>query len=60
MIEVARVGTETGGMVNFDVKVEILNPDEQVLPGMTAAVNIIVSQVTDVLTGPQSRSQVNR
>ena len=49
---VARVGTIESGLVNFKVTVEILNPDEQVLPGMTAGVNIIVSQLEDVLTVP--------
>jgi len=49
---VARVGTSSGGMVNFDVTIEILNPDEQVLPGMTAAVNVIVNQLEGVLTVP--------
>lgn len=50
--DVARVGTSSGGMVNFDVTIEILNPDEQVLPGMTAAVNVIVNQLEGVLTVP--------
>jgi HlyD family secretion protein len=50
--EVARVGTEAGGIVNFDVTIEILNPDDQVLPGMTAAVNVIVNQLEGVLTVP--------
>lgn len=49
---VATVGTIESGLVNFKVTVEILNPDEQVLPGMTAGVNIIVSQLEDVLTVP--------
>ncbi len=49
---VARVGTIESGLVNFEVTIEILNPDEQVLPGMTAGVNIIVSQLEDVLTVP--------
>ena len=49
---VARVGTSESGLVNFEVTIEILNPDEQVLPGMTAGVNIIVSQLEDVLTVP--------
>lgn len=49
---VAQVGTIQNGLVNFKITIEILNPDEQVLPGMTAAVNIIVSQLEDVLTVP--------
>ncbi len=50
--QVARVGTTTSGAVNFNVTIEVLNPDEQVLPGMTAAVNIVVSNVKDVLIVP--------
>lgn len=49
---VAQVGTMEMGMVNFKVTIEILNPDAQVLPGMTAGVNIIVSKLEDVLTVP--------
>jgi HlyD family secretion protein len=50
--EVARVGTITAGVVNFKVTIELLNPDVQVLPGMTAAVNVVVSNLKDVLTIP--------
>lgn len=50
--EVARIGTNTAGAVNFKVTIEVLNPDEQVMPGMTAAVNIVVSDLKDVLTIP--------
>ena len=52
VVDVARVGSVFNGIVNFNVTIEILNPDEQVLPGMTAAVNMIVNQLTDVLTVP--------
>ncbi|MBP9040562.1 MAG: efflux RND transporter periplasmic adaptor subunit [Anaerolineaceae bacterium] len=58
VIEVAKVGTMSAGMVNFKVTIEVLNPDEQVLPGMTAAVNIIVSQVENVLTVPNRAVRV--
>ena len=50
--EVARVGTSNSGVVNFKVTIEVLNPDDQVMPGMTAAVNVVVSNVKDVLTVP--------
>ena len=52
VVEVARVGDTIGGVVNFKVSLQILNPDEKVLPGMTAAVNITVTQLKDVLTVP--------
>ncbi|HCS38755.1 MAG TPA: hypothetical protein DIW44_04120 [Anaerolineaceae bacterium] len=50
--EVARIGANSAGAVNFKVTIEVLNPDEQVMPGMTAAVNIVVSDLKDVLTVP--------
>ncbi len=53
VIAVANVGTVQSGLVNFKVTVELLNPDEQVRSGMTAAVNIIISQLEDVLTVPK-------
>jgi HlyD family secretion protein len=49
---VARVGTQQQGLVNFIVTVELTNPDENVLPGMTAAVNLVVSELDDVLLVP--------
>ncbi|PKO00146.1 MAG: hypothetical protein CVU42_05240 [Chloroflexi bacterium HGW-Chloroflexi-4] len=50
--EVARIGAVSAGAVNFKVTIEVLNPDDQVMPGMTAAVNIVVSDLKDVLTIP--------
>ncbi len=50
--EVAAVGYDSGSGVDFTVTLEITDADKQVKPGMTAAVNIIVSEVTDVLTVP--------
>ena len=50
--EVGRVGVTTAGVVNFDVSIELSDADEQVRPGMTAAVNIIVQQLNDVLLVP--------
>jgi HlyD family secretion protein len=52
VVEVARVGTTGQGVVNFKVTIALTNPDELVLPGMTAAVNIIVNQLNDVLLIP--------
>ncbi|MPM56710.1 hypothetical protein SDC9_103524 [bioreactor metagenome] len=50
--EVARVGNTVNGVVNFKVTLQLLNPDDQVLPGMTAAVNITINQLDDILTVP--------
>jgi len=50
--EVASVGKDTGSGVDFTITLKIVDPDEQVRPGMTAAVNIIVSEIKDVLNVP--------
>ncbi|MFZ5921013.1 MAG: efflux RND transporter periplasmic adaptor subunit [Chloroflexota bacterium] len=50
--EVGKVGSNVGGVVNFTVTVELTDADEQVKPGMTAAVNIVVREINDVLLVP--------
>lgn len=50
--QVARVGNVLQGVVQFNVTVELTDADEDVRPGMTAAVNIIVEQLDDVLLVP--------
>ncbi len=52
VVEVARIGTAGQGVVNFKVTIALTDPDELVLPGMTAAVNIIVHQLDNVLLIP--------
>jgi len=52
VVEVGIVGREVAGLVNYEVTVELLNPDENIRPGMTAAVTIVVEQIEDVLTVP--------
>ena len=49
---VARVGTSNQGVVNFTVTVELTDADELVLSQMTAAVNIVVVQLSDVTLIP--------
>jgi HlyD family secretion protein len=49
---VALAGTIEAGVVNFRVTVELLNADEYVRPSMTAAVNIVVTELADVLLVP--------
>jgi HlyD family secretion protein len=44
VIEVAPFGVEQAGVVDFRVTVEIHDPSEDVKPGMTAAVSIIVNE----------------
>jgi HlyD family secretion protein len=50
--EVALVGSTNQGVVDFVVSVELIDPDESVKPGMTAAVNIVANQLNDVLLVP--------
>ena len=52
VVEVAKVGTEEQGVVNFKVTVELTDADEQVKPGMTAAVNITIEQINDAILVP--------
>jgi HlyD family secretion protein len=49
---VSQAGDITSGAVNFAVTVRVTDPDERVKPGMTAAVNIIVMQLSDQLLVP--------
>lgn len=56
--EVAMVGVSVQGVVNFPVTVELTDFDGQVLPGMTAAVNIVVEQMHDVLLVPNRAVRV--
>jgi HlyD family secretion protein len=50
--EVASVGTVNQGVVDFIVTVELTNADDLVKPGMTAAVNIVVNRLDNVLLVP--------
>lgn len=52
VVEVGRVGTVVTGAVNFKVTIELTSADDNVLPGMTAAVNIVIEQLEDVLLVP--------
>lgn len=52
VVEVAQTGTITAGVVSFKVTVELTDADLSVKPGMTAAVNITVKELTDVLLVP--------
>jgi HlyD family secretion protein len=58
VVEVSPVGNVVQGVVNFKVTIELLDPDEKVKPGMTAAVNIVVSQLENVLQVPNRAVRV--
>jgi HlyD family secretion protein len=52
VVKVSQAGDTVQGVVSFTVTVELTDPDEYVKPGMTAAVNIIVEEVKDVILIP--------
>lgn len=52
VLQVDRVGSEVQGGIEFKVTVELIDADADVKPGMTAAVNIVVDQLEDVLLVP--------
>ncbi len=52
VVEVSQAGTADQGVVNFTVTVELTDADSAVKPGMTAAVNIVVQEIKDVLLVP--------
>lgn len=56
--EVALVGTTTQDVVDFTVTVELTDADQAVKPGMTAAVNVVVNQLQDVLLVPNRAVRV--
>ncbi|RPJ49615.1 MAG: efflux RND transporter periplasmic adaptor subunit [Chloroflexi bacterium] len=55
---IAPVGNTTSGTVNFTVTVQIINPDEMIRPPMTAAANIAVTELNDVLLIPNRAVRV--
>jgi len=52
VVEVAQTGTSLQGVVSFKVTVELKDADASVKPGMTAAVNITVREMNDVVLIP--------
>ena len=56
--KVALVGNANQGVVDFTVTLELTNADEQVKPGMTAGVNIVVQQLKNVLLVPNRAVRV--
>lgn len=56
--EVAEVGTSLQGVVEFLVTVELTDADANVKAGMTAAVNIVVDQLENILLTPNRAVRV--
>jgi len=56
--ELGLIGESIQGVVSFPVTVRLTDPDPAVRPGMTAAVNIVVSEIKDVLLVPNRAVRV--
>ena len=52
VIEVAGAGSEEQGETSFIVKLIMTDSDDEILPGMTASVSIMVTKLEDVLIVP--------
>ena len=52
VVEVSPVGVQQQGLVSFEVTIKIIDADEEVRSGLTAAVQIVVRQVEDALLVP--------
>lgn len=52
VVEVSPVGVPQQGLVTFEVTIKILDGDQEVRPGLTASVQIVVRQVEDALLIP--------
>jgi HlyD family secretion protein len=50
--QVAQVANITAGIVDFTITIELTDADENVRPGMTAAVNIVIEEIEDVVIIP--------
>lgn len=48
------IGTDTQGVIRYNVYIEILNADANIKPGMTADATITTNELSDVLTVPNS------
>jgi HlyD family secretion protein len=59
VVEVALVGRDNQGVVNFAVTVEFSDADEAVKPGMTSAVSIVSTQISEALLVPNKSVRVD-
>jgi len=58
VVEVGQAGNAIQGVVSFTVTIELTNADEKVRPGMTAGVNIVVTELKDVILIPNRAVRV--
>ena len=50
--EIGMIGTNSQGVVNYPATVRVTDADEDVLPGMTASVTIVLEQRDDIMQVP--------
>jgi HlyD family secretion protein len=58
VVKVAQTGMSVQGVVNFKVTVEMIDADEDVKPGMTAAATITTLELQDVLLIPNRATRL--
>jgi HlyD family secretion protein len=58
VVEIGQVGISIQGVVSFPVTVEINDTDDAIRSGMTAAVNIVVEQIEDIVLIPNRSVRV--
>ena len=58
VVEIGQVGISIQGVVSFPVTVEIIDADDAIRSGMTAAVNVVVEQIEDVVLIPNRAVRV--
>jgi HlyD family secretion protein len=58
VVEIGLIGISMQGVVSFSMTVDVTDADEAIKPGMTAAVNIIVEQIENVVIVPNRSVRV--
>ncbi|HUS83570.1 MAG TPA: efflux RND transporter periplasmic adaptor subunit [Anaerolineales bacterium] len=58
VVEMGLIGISMQGVVSFPVTVEVIDADEAIKPGMTAAVYVIVEQIENVVLVPNRAVRV--
>jgi HlyD family secretion protein len=58
VVKIGQVGISIQGVVSFLVTVEIIDTDDAIRSGMTAAVNIVVEQIEDIVLIPNRAVRV--
>jgi len=59
VVDVGLIGTEIQGVVTFVVTIELTDADADIRPGMTSAVDIVVSQTDEALLVPNQTIRTN-